>query len=252
MRKRSAKTPRDSLAVVIESAAALRNLSLEEVTDVPGKRAWKLTAGSQIATEISAWGDELDMTCMATPIVFREGYAVYMPSDIKIESDESSITEWMTQAIVISLERADALLEILNGIGDAIRATGYRGKIKELAPTQRKNDLTFSFMVAETRNDRVFSTEIGVGVHESGFSCRYRMRMLGHNGGMPIFERELIKTRDPGTVLESIGTAMGGSREAYEEASQRPQLSEAYQRLLRDPRAFDGKVLLMVPRAKST
>jgi hypothetical protein len=250
MRKKSVKAQKDGLAFLVESAAALRNLTLKENTDVPGKRAWKLAAGSTIATEITSWGDDL-LTCVATPIVMMPDYEIFLPSDIRIEADAGSVAEWITPAIVTSLERADALLEILSGIGDALKAAKYSGKVKSMSPSQKRNELHFPYMIAEYSNDSVFTTEITVCVHDDAFACKAKTRVMGRNGGLPIFEMEVARSPDATVVLDAVATAIELSRESYKKVVAKPPVSEAYKRLTSDPGAYGGKVVLLVPRVKS-
>lgn len=248
MAKRPAKTSNDKLSFLVESAASLRNLYLKEVSVDQGRRVWKLTAGASISTEIAALGSNSSMVCVATPIVSMGEYEIYMPTAIKIEAGIDIISEWITPAIVDSLERADTLLEILTSLGEAVKATGYTGKLKSLPPVQKNNELFFPVLISEQHGGKMFTTEICIGVHKRDFSCSMKTKVM--NAKESLIEKDVAMSSNTAEILEAVADAIDISREQYSIVKKEVAVSEAYATLLNDPLAYDGRVVIMVPRQK--
>jgi hypothetical protein len=247
MPKKIAKKAHDKISFLIESAAELRNLYFKETTIDKGRRVWKLSAGTSISTEIAAIGNDTAMACIATPIVSMGDYEIHMPTNIKIESDIETISEWITPAIVKSLERADSLLEILTSVPDVIKSSGYGGRIKSLQPIQRGNDLFFPFLIAEQYGNKTFLTEICIGIYEHDFVCSFKTKLDGAK--RYLLEKNMAQTTDSMQILESIIDSIDYSRTQYN-ITKDIIVSQAYAALLDDPGAYDGKVVLFIPKAK--
>lgn len=235
-----------TLSAVIESIATSRNIRVEEI-DENGKFAWKLMSGSQIGTEIVFWNEKKKVTCIVTPLLIFDEYEIYLPTSFRMESDIISVSDWLTSAIVGSLEKSDQLLEIIHGAGEAFQAAGYTGKVKPGTINVFSKEIQFPFLLDETsKNDEDYCIEVTGVVLETGFSCRVKSWTLLNE--RIILEKELVRSNDSSKILSYFVKAIQETRKILNK--KKPELT-VYEYLLKHPKAFGDNILIYKKRPKA-
>lgn len=235
-----------TLSAVIEHIATSRNIRVEEI-DENGKFAWKLMSGSQIGTEIVFWNEKKRVTCVVTPLLVFEEYEIYLPTCFKIESDIISVSDWLTSAIVGSLEKSDQLLEIIHGATDAFHSAGYTGKIQPKPINIFPKEIEFPFLLTETsKSDEDYCIEITSTVLEAGFSCKVKSWTLLSE--QIILEKELVRSNDSSKILSYFVKAIQETRKILNK--KKPELT-VYEYLLKHPKAFGDNILIYKKRPKA-
>lgn len=239
-----------ALGTIIERVASSRNFRFEENSD-DGRFCWKLMSGSQIGVEIVAWGEKKSITMTATPMLVFDEYEIFLPSTATIKADIGAISDWVTTAIIGSLERSDQCLEIVNGTVEAFEAAGCKGVIRALPIIVFTNEIQFPFLLTERDPDSglEFQVEVTAICNEAGFVSKGRSWTL--EGGKPkisLMDKEIIRTSDSAKVLASFVKAINEARRLAKK--KRPEQTP-YEILLNNPRAFGDNVLIFRKSCKS-
>jgi hypothetical protein len=235
-----------TLSAVIESIASSRNIRVEEINE-NGKFAWKLMSGSQIGTEIIFWNEKKKVTCVVTPLLVFDEYEIYLPTSFKIESDITSVSDWLTSAIIGSLEKSDQLLEIVHGATDAFHAAGYSGEVQPRPVNVFTKEIQFPFLLNEiSKNNEDYCIEITGVVLETCFSCRVKSWTTVNE--RIILEKELVRSNDSSKILSYFVKAIQETRKILNK--KKPELT-VYEYLLKHPKAFGDNILIYKKRPKA-
>lgn len=245
--KRPIKPRYNDIDRAIESLSLNSNIVVKLVSFDNNSRIWRIASGSSVSVEITIVEIDDKITTLVTPIAFMGDYEIFMPSDLTFTGDIGSFLTKMETFIVLGIDRADTLLEVLSSIRGLL-SKEYSGKMREMPPSQNNDKLYFTYAMAEDYLDQLFLTEITLIAEECGFSLIVKSKGVNDK----TFNMDLCViscSRSCKEIIDATLLSIERARESYS-ISANAQTSDAYRMLKRDPNAFDGKVVLFTPRQK--